>query len=72
MVRLQPSASGRYVSCTPPSCGELERVRQQVLQDLLQALGVGHHAAAEVAIDVDVEGKLAVLGLVAERPRRRV
>ena len=28
--------------------GELEGVRQQVLQHLLQPLGVGHHAAGEI------------------------
>ena len=50
--------------------GELERVRQQVLQHLLQALGVGDDAAAELRIDLDVERELAVLRLVPERPRR--
>ncbi len=38
-------------SATPPCCGELEGVRQQVLQHLLQALGVGDDAAAEVRVD---------------------
>ena len=52
--------------------GELEGVRQQVLQHLLQALGVGRDAAAEMRIDLDVERELPVFRLVPERPRDRV
>ena len=52
--------------------GELEGVRQQVLQNLLQPLGVGDDAAGEVRVDVDVERKLAVFGLVPERPPDRL
>src|SRR5260221_539312 len=51
--------------------GELEGIRQQVLQHLLQALGVGHHAAGEVLVDADVERQLAVFGFVLERPADR-
>ena len=35
--------------------GELECVRQQVLEHLLQPFGVGGDAAAEIGIDVDLE-----------------
>ena len=52
--------------------GELEGVRQQVLQHLLQALRVGDHAAVELRIDLDVERQAAAFRLVAERPRHHV
>ena len=41
--------------------GELEGVREQVLQHLLQALGIGDDAAAEVRIELDVERRAARL-----------
>ena len=49
--------------------GELEGVGQQILEHLLQALGVGRDSAPEVLVDLDVEGELPVVGLVPERPR---
>ena len=52
--------------------GELERVGQQVLQHLQQALGVGDDAPRQARIDVDVEVELAPLGFQAERAARRV
>jgi hypothetical protein len=52
--------------------GELEGVGQQVLQDLLQPLGIGDHAAIEPRIDLRIEGQLAIVGLVAERPRHGI
>ena len=64
-----PAADGgRHVQPHAALGGELERVRQQVLQHLLQPLGVGDHAAGEVLVDLDVERELAVFGLVPERP----
>ena len=50
--------------------GELEGVGEQVLENLLQALGVGDDAAGEMRIEIDVERQMAALGLVPERPRR--
>src|SRR6185437_274733 len=47
--------------------GELERVRQQVLQYLLQALRIGDDAASQIGVDLDVERQLSVLRLVPER-----
>src|SRR4029450_4816861 len=47
--------------------GEFERVRKQVLQNLLQALGIGGDAAPEIGIDTDLERELARLRLVPER-----
>ena len=48
--------------------GELEGVGQQVLQHLLQPLGVSGDAAAEMRIELHLEGQLPGLRLVAERP----
>ena len=45
--------SGRYAQAHATFGGELEGVGQQVLQDLLQALGVGDDAAREIGIDID-------------------
>ena len=52
--------------------GELERVRKQVLEHLLQPLGVGGDAAAEIGIDMNLERQLARFRFVAERPRHHV
>ena len=48
---------------------ELECVRQEILEHLLQALGVRHQAAREVSIGIHLKGKLAILRLVPERTR---
>ncbi len=50
--------------------GELERVGQQILQHLLQALAVGGDAAQR-RIDLDVERQATAFRLVPERPRHR-
>ena len=64
--------AGDTVSLTPPCGGELEGVRQQVLEHLLQALGIRNDAALEVGSDLDLERQLPVLGLVPERTRHHV
>ena len=46
---------------------ELESIREQVFQYLLQTLRVGNQAAGEVWIGVNVEVELAIFRLVAER-----
>ena len=69
---LQPPTAADTVSLHAALGGELERVRQQVLQNLLQAFRVGDHAAGEVLVDLDAERKLAVLGFVAERASNRL
>jgi hypothetical protein len=56
----------RDVKRTAAVLGELERVRQEVLEDLLQALRVGDDAAPERRVDADVERQAAVLGVVPE------
>ncbi len=48
--------------------GELEGVGEQVLEHLLQALGVGDQAAAQVRVGVDLEVETPVFRLVTERP----
>ena len=45
---------------------ELERVRQQVLEDLLQALGVGGDRLGQARIHADLEVQALGLGHVAE------
>ncbi len=59
-----------WVVCGPPPCGkayphfhltlgrELHRIGQQVLQNLLQTLGVTVHGARQVVREVDVEGQV--------------
>ena len=49
--------------------GELEGVGEQVLEHLLQTLGVGDHAARQVRVGVDVEGEAAIFRFVAEGAR---
>ena len=52
--------------------GELEGVREQVLEHLLQALGVGGDAASEIGVEIDLERQLPGLGFVTERARHHV
>ena len=52
--------------------GELEGVGQQIFQNLLEPLGVGHDAAAKVGIEMNLERQLPAVGLVAERPRDHI
>src|ERR1700683_2622522 len=51
---------------------ELEGIRKQVLEYLLQALRIGNQASGKVRIRVHVEGQPAVLGLMAERTRHHI
>ena len=52
---LQPLVAPRHGQAHAALLGELEGVGEQVLQHLLQALGVGDDAAAEVRIGVHLE-----------------
>ena len=67
MLGAPAADHGRHLQADTALLGELEGVGQQVLENLLQTLGVGVDAAAEVRIDLDVERELAVVRLVAER-----
>src|SRR6516165_12509619 len=51
--------------------GEFEGIGQQVLEHLLKPFGIGNNAAIEMAIELDVEGKMAPLRLVPEWARNR-
>src|SRR5262249_26590936 len=46
--------------------GELERVREQVLEDLLQTLRIGCQRAAELRGEVDAEIETTAIGFVSE------
>src|SRR4029077_15733850 len=52
--------------------GELEGVRQQILEHLLQPLRVGDHAAIEFRIDPHVERQAPAPGFVPKRPKDHV
>ncbi len=65
MVGIPPGSGRRDVQPHAALLGELERVRQQVLQHLLQALGVGHDRPAKTRIDRHLEREPAPLDLRA-------
>src|ERR1700692_2361574 len=46
---------------------ELERIRQQVFQYLLQTLGVGDDAASKMGTGYQFEAEVSIFGLVRER-----
>ena len=52
--------------------GELERIRQQILEHLLQTLGVRHQAASEMRIGLHLERQLPIFRFVPERPRHHL
>src|SRR5262249_33099270 len=66
-VIVAPATGGNAdVQAHTAALGELEGVRQQVLQHLQQALGIGGDRSAETLIEVGGEGELACFGLRAE------
>ena len=64
-------ASGRHVDRQAHAAllGEFERIGQQVLQHLLQALRVRDDVAHQRWVGSDLEIQAPMFGLVAERPR---
>ena len=64
---VQPSAASVTEQAHAAVGGELERIRQQVLEDLLQAFGIGHDAGAKTRVDLHVERQTTVFGVVLER-----
>ena len=65
---LQPLATLSMRQPHRPVLGELERVREQVLQHLLQALGVGvHDLGRQVRAQLDGEVQTLAVRHVAER-----
>ena len=69
---LHPELAARNAEPHPSVLGELERVREEVLQHLLQALGIGDHRRIEHGVDVHVQRELPVFGFVTERPGHAV
>ena len=70
-VVLAPSSLGyRNRKTYTALLGELECIGQQILEHLLQALGVGHKTAGQMRIGIYLEAKPPVLGLVTEGPCR--
>ena len=65
---VRSPAAGRNADVQPHAAavGELEGVRQQVLQHLQQALGVGRDRAPQARVEVGRERQLARVRLVAE------
>src|SRR5258706_628678 len=72
MLGAPASHRGRNVQSHAAFCRELERVRQQVFQHLLQPLRIGDDAAAQIGIEIDVERQLAIFGFVPERSSDRL
>ena len=64
---VQPARAGSIDERDLAAVRELERVREQVLDDLLQALGVGGHRRRQLRVAADEEVELLRLGHVAER-----
>ncbi len=72
MIFAPSFRSQRYGQMHAALFGELECIRQQVLQHLLQTLRVGDQAARKVRIGMHLECKPPVLRLVPEGPSDHV
>src|SRR5205085_2336814 len=72
VVRAPAARSLINAELDPAMLGELEGVRQQVLEHLLQPLRVSVDAAVELGIELHVEGQLAAIRLMPERPRHHI
>jgi hypothetical protein len=72
MLRVPAGPRGDHAHPDATLGGELESIGQQVLQHLLQPLGVGDDAAPDILVDLNVEGESAVFRLVAERPPHHI
>src|SRR5207249_8511308 len=66
VFRAPAAPSDGYIEPDTAVFGELEGVRKQVLEHLLQALDVSNEAAAKRRIHLYIEGEAAVVGLVPE------
>ena len=66
MLGTPADGGDTHVQAHAAVLGELERVREQILQYLQQALGVGGDRPPQVRIEVRGEGQLARVRLVAE------
>ena len=68
MFRIPPGRCCGDAQAHAALFGELERIGQQILQDLLEPLGIGDNAAPKILVDGDVEGESSRIGFVTERP----
>src|SRR5579883_3220260 len=66
MVFRPTTRSGGNREPNLSTLGKLERVGKQILEHLLQALGVCNQTAGEVWITEHIKDQLAILGLVTE------
>src|SRR6266436_3708730 len=51
---------------------ELEGIRQQVLEHLLESLGIRYQAAGKILVHLYFEGKPSIIGFVTERTNHHV
>ena len=72
MIELHPPGADSHVQAYAALRGELEGIRQQILEHLLQPLAVGRDAAPEIWIDMDFKRQLPRFGFVPERPCHHV
>ena len=72
MIRAPPARRHDDVKADAALRGELERIRQQIFEHLLQALAVGADAAPEIRIHMSFERQLPVFRFVPEWPRHHV
>src|SRR5205823_7028382 len=66
MLGTPADGGDTHVQAHAAALGELERVGEQILQYLQQALGVGGDRPSQARIEVRREGQLARVRLVAE------
>jgi hypothetical protein len=71
-IPIPVSATSKATTVGAFLAGEFEGVRQQILEDLLQTLGVGGDAVVEVWVEVDGKHQLPVICLMTERTRHGV
>ena len=64
--KMARGGAGRTSSETEPAVGELDRVGQQVVEDLLQALAVGVEHGRRALVDRDRQGQALLVGEGAE------
>src|SRR5688572_18945063 len=66
MIRTEATLWHGHVTTDFALRGEFEGIREQVLEDLLQPLGVGDQIARQIRIDTYDEAEIAVVGHVTE------
>ncbi len=72
MVGVPPSRGGNHGQSHTTMLGKLESVRQQVLEHLLQALGIRHQTARKILVHLHFEGKPPIVGFMPERTTHHI